>query len=213
MSEPVQGSDAWRQLRCGWIGASKIADVMAKGKSGAPSATRANLMADLICERLTGQPVQSFTSSDMQWGIDNEQGAVDAYEFLNDVEVQTCSFIPHPTIEFTGASPDRLIGTDGLLEVKCFKTANHIDTLLTESIDRRYLLQIQWQLACTQRSWAHFVAYDPRLPATMQLFQKTVPRDERLIAEISVEVRAFIAELNEKTLALQAKYLPQKDAA
>jgi putative phage-type endonuclease len=213
MDGPEQGSEAWHDLRCGWVGASRIADVMAKGKTGGPSASRANFMADLIVARLTGKNPETYQSEEMRWGVENESNAVALYEFRNDVETTKCSFIKHPAIHYAGASPDRLIGDYGVLEVKCFKTSNHIETLMTETIDRRYFLQIQWQLACTQRQWADFIAYDPRLPPSMQLFQKRIFRDEKIIAELTIGVKEFLAELEEKTAALLAKFEPQKETA
>lgn len=170
-------------------------------------------MAELIVARLTGKSVETYQSAEMRYGIEEEPNAVAAYEFMYDVEAQKCSFIKHPTIEFSGASPDRLIGTSGLLEIKCPNTATHIDTLLNGTVDRAYILQMQWQLAVTQRDWCDFASYDGRLPPAMHLYVKRFYRDERLISELTVSVKEFIEELNEKTLALQAKYNLIREAA
>ncbi len=203
---------AWKQLRCGWLGASSIVDVMAKGKNGAPSASRANVMARLITERLTGKPTETFQSKDMERGLLLEDEASNVYAFMNNAELTKPSFIRHPTIEFTGATPDRFVGDEGLLEMKCFNAANHIDTLLNEKIERAYLLQMQWQLAVTQRPWCDFFAYSPDFPPSMRIFQKRIVRDDRIIAEITVEVREFIEELNAKTRQLEQKFNIQRVA-
>ena len=213
MIGPAQNTDAWLQLKCGWIGASRMAELMAQGKGGKPSASRANLMAEKITERLTGISVPRFKSKEMERGIEKEPIAADAFSFLNDIELQTCSFIPHPTILYAGASPDRLIDADGLLEIKNPNSATHIDTLLHDTIDRAYVLQMQWQMACTGRQYCWFVSFDDRLPLHLQLWQKKIPRDERMIAELTVAVREFIDEMNDKTIALQAKYQPKQRAA
>jgi putative phage-type endonuclease len=196
----------WRQLRCAWLGASSIVDIMAKGKNGAPSASRANVMARLITERLSGKPTETFQSKDMSRGLELEDEAANAYAFMNNAELTKPSFIRHPTIEFAGATPDRFVGDEGLLEMKCFNMANHIETLLTEKIERAYLLQMQWQMAVTRRPWCDFMAYSPDFPPSMRIFQKRIPRDERTIAEITVEVREFIGELNDKTILLEKKF-------
>lgn len=200
-----QGSDSWKFIRIGRVTASRVADVIAKTKSG-PSASRANYLAELICERLTGQAQEGFTNAAMQWGVDHEPNARAAYEFMRDVEVQQVGFIHHPSIDMSGASPDGLVGDDGLIEIKCPNTATHVETLLSESIPAKYQTQMLWQMACDPaRQWCDFVSYDPRLPLDMQLFVKRFSRDVQKIAEIEGEVKAFLAELDAKIAALTAK--------
>lgn len=199
----IQGSAEWHAARLGKVTASRVADVMARTKTGW-GASRKNYMADLIAERLTGMPVEQYTNTAMQWGISTEAQARAAYSFHRDAEVAEVGFIDHPVIAMTGASPDGQIGTDGLLELKCPNTATHIDTLLNGGVPEKYLLQMQWQLACTGRQWCDFVSFDPRMPERMRLFAARVPRSEPKIMEIESAVIAFLGEL-EATLAALVK--------
>lgn len=205
MENVIQGSPEWLALRCGRVTASRMADLMAKTKTGY-GASRANYMAELIAERLTGQPTERFTNEAMRWGSDNEPKARMAYEFMTGNDVVEVGFIPHPSIDMTGASPDGLVGDDGMVEIKAPNTSTHIDTLLSGTVPQKYVLQVSWQMACTGRTWADFVSYDPRLPVSMQLFIKRVPRDDALIADMEKEVRAFLTEVDEKVAALTAKF-------
>lgn len=192
-----QRSPEWFQIRAGKVTASRIADLTAKTKSGY-AASRANYMAQLVCERLTGLPQESFTNAAMAWGTDQEPIARAEYEALQGVFVDEMGFASHPTIENAGASPDGLVGADGLIEIKCPNTATHIETLLSDEPDNKYIKQMQWQMACTGRSWCDFVSFDPRMPEDLRLFVKRVERDDSLIAELEKEVREFLAELEEK---------------
>ena len=192
-----QGSEAWFQVRIGKVTASRVADILAKTKSGY-STSRDNYMAQLVCERLTNQKAESFTNAAMQHGTETEPLARAAYEALKDVLVDEVGFVPHPSIEMAGASPDGLVGDDGLLEIKCPNTATHIDTLLNQSVPTKYNTQMQFQMACTGREWCDFVSFDNRLPEELQLFVKRVPRDDVYIKIMEAEIVQFIAELDEK---------------
>jgi putative phage-type endonuclease len=207
-----QGSQEWLQDRCGKVTASRIADLMARTKSGY-SASRANYASQLICERLTGCVAPSFTNAAMIHGTETEPEARRAYEFYIDRDVIQVGFIPHPSIEMAGASPDGLIGDDGLLELKCPNSATHIETLLGGVIPDKYVKQMQFQMACTGRQWCDFASYDNRLPERMRLFVKRVDRDEELIGEIETEVRGFLAEIDETVAQLRARYEQQLEAA
>ena len=195
-----QRSDEWKKLRLGLPTASRMADLMARTKSGY-GASRANLMASLIAERLTGVPAEYYQNAAMQWGTDHEDEAVAAYSFYRNMSVEKVSFVKHPKME-SGASPDVLVGTDGLAEIKCPLTATHIETLLGGTVPEKYVLQMQWQMACTGRQWCDFVSYDPRMPEHLRLFVKRVLRDEKIIAEISSEVFKFLHEMETKLEAL-----------
>ena len=192
-----QRSDAWFEARIGKVTASRVADVIAKTKTGY-SATRDNYMAQLVCERLTGQKGESFTNAAMQWGTETEPLARISYEVAQNVLVDEVGFVPHPTIEMAGASPDGLVNDDGLLEIKCPNTATHIETLLSQTVPGKYNTQMQFQMACTGREWCDFVSFDNRLPAELQLFVKRVPRDNVFIRLIEGEIVQFLAELDDK---------------
>ena len=196
-----QRSDAWFEARIGKVTASRVADVLAKTKTGY-SATRDNYMAQLVCERLTGQKGESFNNAAMQHGTDTEPLARAAYESLKDVLVDEVGFVPHPSIIMAGASPDGLVGDDGLLEIKCPNTATHIETLLSQTVPSKYNTQMQFQLACTGRQWCDFASFDNRLPAELQLFVKRVPRDNMYIRLMEEEIIKFLNELDIKIAQL-----------
>ena len=192
-----QGTDEWFAIRIGKVTASRVADIIAKTKSGY-SASRDNYMAQLICERLTNQKGESFTNAAMQHGTETEPLARAAYEAFTDVLVDEVGFVPHPSIQMAGASPDGLVGDDGLIEIKCPNTATHIETLLSQTVPGKYFTQMQFQLACTGREWCDFVSFDNRLPPELQMFVKRVPRDEVYIRLIEAEIVQFLAELDDK---------------
>jgi len=169
----IQGTDEWFAARCGKVTASRVADVMAKTKSGY-SASRDNYMAQIIAERLTGKPAESYTNAAMQWGIDHEAEARAAYEFYAGHEVTETGFILHPDIQEAGASPDGLVADAGLVEIKCPNTATHIDTLLNRQIPDKYRKQMLWQMECTGRQWCDFVSYDPRMPENLRLYVERI---------------------------------------
>lgn len=211
MSDLIQGSEEWHARRCGRVTASRVADVVAKTKSGW-GASRANYAAELIAERLTGEPAERFTNAAMQWGTDHEPDARAAYEFFRDAAVVEIGFVDHPSIAMTGASPDGLVGEDGLVEIKCPNTATHLDTLLSQTVPAKYVTQMLWQMACTGRKWCDFVSFDPRLPESMSMFVKRVERDDKRIAELETEVAAFLEEISAKIEQLNSLY-GMKEAA
>ena len=200
-----QQSDEWFQARLGKVTASRTADVMAKTKSGY-SASRGNYMAQLICERLTGQAPEQYSNAAMVWGTETEPQARASYEITTGATVFECGLFDHNKVPNFAASPDGLIGDAGLIEIKCPNTATHIETLLGESLEGKYNLQMQTQMACTGRMWCDFISFDPRLPVDMQLFIKRIHRDDALILEIETEVQKFLAELGTKIEALNSKY-------
>jgi hypothetical protein len=195
----------WKAARCGKVTASRVSDIVAKTKSGY-SASRANYMAELICERLTGVPTDGYTSSAMQHGIDTEPQARATYELRTGALVTEVGFVPHNSINDSGASPDGFVGSDGLVEFKCPQTATHIDTVLTETVPAKYVTQMQWQMACTGRQWCDFVSYDPRLPEKMQLFVKRITRDDAFIEHLEKEVAMFLEEMADKLAKLKEKF-------
>lgn len=205
MDEIIQGSPEWFAARLGRVTASRVADVVAKTKTGW-GASRANYMAELIAERLTGEPAEKFSNAAMQWGTEKEPDARAAYEFRTDAEVTQVGFVAHPSIPMAGASPDGMVGDVGLIEIKCPNTATHLDTLLSRAVPGKYVTQMQWQMACAGRQWCDFVSYDPRLPESMRVFVQRVPRDADLIASLEKEVADFLSELDAKLAQLVAAY-------
>lgn len=212
MAEVIQGSPEWHALRIGKVTASRVADVIAKTKSGPAAASRKNYLAELVLERLTGQATESFVNAAMQWGIDTEPQARRAYEFHRNIDVAQVAFVPHQSIADTGASPDGLVGDDGLVEIKCPVPATHMETLQSGSVPSKYVTQMMWQMACTGRQWCDFVSFDPRFPAHMQFFIERVKRDHDLIASLESEVATFLREVDATVHALRSKYEPETEA-
>ena len=200
-----QRTDAWHQARLGKVTASRISDVMAVAKNGV-AATRQNYEAQLIAERLSGQPTPTYNNAAMQWGTDQEPHARSAYSFIVDSDVEEIGFVDHPLIKMSGASPDGLIGSDGLIEIKCPNTATHLRFLETEKIDKRYRYQMNWQMACTGRQWCDFVSYDPRLPDRFGIKILRIMRDDQLIEDIEYEVGEFLAGIDLKIKMLNERY-------
>jgi putative phage-type endonuclease len=202
-NEIIQGSNDWFQIRMGKVTASRVADVIAKTKTGY-STSRDNYMAQLVVERLTFTKQESYTNAAMQWGTDTEPFARAAYEATQGVMVEEVGFVRHPTIEWAGASPDGLVGDDGCIEIKCPNTLTMIETLLSQKVPGKYFTQMQFQLACTRRKWCDYVVFDPRMPAKAQLFVKRVDRDDAYIAEIEAEIVKFLAEVQSQVNQLNA---------
>lgn len=200
-----QGTDEWLKARAGKATASRMSDLLARTKSGW-GASRANYAAELVAERLTGEPAKMFVNDAMRRGTEKEPEARTAYELWAGVNVQEVGFVPHPTIAMSGASPDGLIDADGMIEIKCPNTATHIETLLGEPIADKYMKQVQWQLACTGRAWCDWVSYDDRLPPSMALFVKRIHRDVGMIAVMEPEVIAFLREVEDTVARLRSRY-------
>ncbi len=200
-----QGSPEWFAARCGKVTASKLSDMMARTANGW-GAGRRNYAAELVVERLTGIKSGIYVNPEMQWGLDQEPHARNAYCFLKDVDVAEVGFVDHPSIAMTGASPDGLVDADGLLEIKCPNTSNHINTLLTGDIREKYIFQMQWQIACTDRQWCDFVSFDPRMPADMQFYCKRIARDQKMIDMLGKEIVIFLNEVDTTIARLKGKY-------
>lgn len=190
-----QGSESWFAARLGRVTASRVADVMAKTKSGY-GASRKNYMMELLCQRLTGKREDSFTNAAMQRGTDLEPIARGRYEIENSLFVDEVGLVDHPSIETFAASPDGLVGDIGLLEIKCPNTATHVDFLQSGKIPAKYQTQMTVQMLCTERKWCDFVSFDDRLPEALQYKCKRFELDEARGKEITEAVVLFLAELD-----------------
>ena len=199
-----QRSEKWFAARLGKVTASKVSDVVAKTKSGY-GASRATYMSQLLVERLTGTRTEFYANAAMQWGTDTEPQARAAYEFITNNSVIEEGFIPHPTIEMSGASPDGLVNDDGMLEIKCPNTSTHVQTLLNEKIPKKYVDQMQWQMACAEREWCDFVSFDPRMPEGNDFFCTRLKRDDKRIADLESEVTDFLDELSTQIVKLNER--------
>ena len=199
-----QGSVEWHLSRLGKVTASRVSDVLSKGKSG-ESASRKNYRTELLVQRLTGQPGESFTNAAMEWGTATEPLARIAYEAEMGVFVDQVAFIDHPSIVQFGCSPDGLVDKDGLIEIKCGNTATHIDWMLDGKPPAKHIPQMQCQMAVTGRQWCDFVSFDPRLPDDLQLFVVRLERDQEYIEAMEAEVKKFLSEVDEMFTKLKER--------
>lgn len=200
----IQRSEAWYKARLGSLGASCIHEVVARTKTGY-STSRANRLAALVCERLTGVPESTYQNAAMLHGIETEPEARAAYTFYSNAAVVEVGLVRHPTIAGTHASPDGLVGEDGLLELKCPQPAAHLALLMGGSIPDKYVTQMLWQMVCCERLWCDFVSYSPAFPEDMRLVVRRLPREPRRIAELELEVRGFLDELDKAVAKLTEK--------
>jgi len=194
----VQGTPEWRQQRVGCVTASRIKDVLAQGRGSAKSATRENYLTEKVLESLTGEPVEDDISRfpDVAWGIECEPLGRAAYEAHCGVLVSEVGMILHPRIAQAGASPDGLVRTDGMVQIKCPKTKTHLAYLLAGGVPAEYQPQMQWEMACTGRAWNDFASFDPRLPHDLQLFVARLKRDDAAIAAYESAVEEFLSEVS-----------------
>lgn len=191
-----QRTEDWYQARLGHVTASQMSNVLATIKSG-EAASRANYRIQVITERLVGAPTEdAFVSSAMQRGIDLEPVARSVYEAYRDVDVEECGFVQHPSIKWFGASPDGLIGDDGLIEIKCPNSQQHIQYWCDQKIPSKYQAQMLAQLACTQRKWCDFVSFDNRMPEDMMLLVIRFEPAREEIEKIESEVKRFLSEVD-----------------
>ena len=189
-----QGSPEWFALRAGKVTASRVADILAKTKTG-PSASRQNYLIELAIQRTTGIIQESYTNAAMEWGTQTEPQARVAYEVNTNNFVDQVAFIDHPNIAWFGCSPDGLVSDRGLVEIKCPNSATHWEYFKSKKPPQKYFIQMQAQIAVTGRDWCDFVSFDPRMPDRSQLLVVRVPRDEVFIAEMETEIKKFLSEV------------------
>ena len=200
-----QGSPEWFAQRLGHVTASRMSDVLAKGKSG-EAATRAKYRMQIIAERITGRVSESFSSAAMEWGTEQEPFARMRYAAATGRIVDEAEFCFHPTIKWLGASPDGVIsGVSGLIEIKCPNTQTHLGYRLDNKPPAAYINQMQCQMWVTGADWCDFVSYDPRVPEHLQLFVSRLQRDNDLIAKMEIETIKFLSEVDDAINQLERK--------
>lgn len=200
----IQGSAEWLSARAGNCTGSHIYDACAKGKTDKYYQARADYMNELLIERLTGQAAQHFVSDPMQWGTMYEGEARAVYETQKGTLVTECAYFPHPTIAHSGASPDGLVGADGVIEIKCPTTGVHLETILSGEIPERHTYQMAWEIESAGRQWCDFVSYDPRLPGNLSFFCARYTPEPEFLEYLRVEVIKFLAELDELEARVRA---------
>ena len=192
-----QLTEEWFNARLGKVTASKVFEIMSKTKTGY-GAGRKKYLADLICQRITGKREESYTNASMKRGTDLEPVARFAYEVATGNYVTEVGLIDHQTISGFAASPDGLVGDDGLIEIKCPNTATHLDFLESGIPDGKYQWQMLCQMACAKRNWCDFVSYDDRTGAGLDIKIVRFHRDDTRIAAMEQEVSLFLDELDAK---------------
>ncbi|WP_273782699.1 lambda exonuclease family protein [Bartonella sp. ML69XJBT] len=203
-----QRTAEWFQARLGKVTASNIYNILSKTAKGTPTSKYEDYKIKLMTERLTGEISQSYITPAMQWGIEHEEEALKEYAFIYDTQITQCGFIQHPTIQMAGASPDGLIDKDGLIEIKCPQSSNHLRFFMDNEIKPEYLAQMQFQMACTGRKWCDFISYDPRFTGNSSLFRmkiKRIHRDDKQIEQINQAVESFLAEIEQEIQRISTK--------
>jgi len=208
MSDIIQGTPEWLQLRLGHVTASRVADIMAKTKTG-PSASRQNYLIELAIQRVTGVVEESYKNEAMIRGTEEEPKARQAYELLTETFVEELPFVKHKIIEWFGCSPDGIIknndGTYNLLEIKNPNSATHWSYIKEGEPPTKYKIQMMAQMACTGAQWCDFFSYDSRMPEGSRHFLKRMMRDNKFIEEMEKEVKTFLDEVAEEVRLMEAR--------
>lgn len=190
---PFQGDGNWWNERLGKLTGSRMAAAMNFLKSGKESSERENLRYEIVAERISNTFADKYMTSDMQWGIDQEAAAKEAFETRTGLIVTDVGFIDHPRIAFCGVSPDGFVSDGCLIEVKCPKTKTHMKYVANQVIPAEYKPQMALQAACTGKDvW--FVSYDPRMGEGKDLFIKKYKPTPEEIAEVEAAAEKFLAE-------------------
>lgn len=197
-----QGTDEWKRLRLGYVSASNLDAVMAKGKAGAESITREKYKTRLAIERLTGEIGESYSNSSMEWGVETEEKAAMAYEVSCETLLDKTGFWKHPTLPWVGCSPDRLVDQDGLVEIKCPDSHTHVKYWRSKQVPTEYVKQVQGQIWVMEREWCDFVSFDPRMPEKSRLLIVRAYRDEELIKAMQEETEKFLEEVDKLIIEL-----------
>lgn len=187
-----QGTDEWLQARLGLVTASNFKFATSDGIGGADSKTKFSYLCALLSERTTGNLVKRYHNEAMEWGTHNEPAARSTYTLETGSEVTQVGFVKNG--EHVGASPDGLVGDDGMIQIKCQESHNHIANLLKQKCPTVHLKQIQGELWCCGRLWSDFVSFDPRNPFK-DIFIFRVHRDEEFIRKLAEGVNEFVVEL------------------
>lgn len=204
-----QRTHAWLMQRVGKATGSRFKDVMARlkpkkeGQRGEPAQARKDYLAELVVERLTGEPVQRYVNAAMQWGTDMEPRAREAYVERTGAEVDEIGFVLHPTL-LCGVSPDGIVDLEGLIEIKCPSSATHIETWQS-GMDPMHAAQCQGAMWLCNAPWLDFVSYDPRFPAPLQLYIQRIQRDQAYIDRLEAEVSLFLTEVDQTVQNLMEK--------
>jgi len=202
--ELVQGSDEWFAVRMGKITASKLSDLMKQTKYG-ESTYKTRLRMELAIERITGKSASpNFMNQAMHDGVEREPDARSLFEAVTGKEVALCGSFDHPEIVNTSASPDGLLrGENAVLEIKCPTHVTHAKNLMSETMPKNYIYQVQWQIACTESDYAYFASYHPDYPTDLRLKWVKVERDDSVIKSLEEAVRQFDIEIEDLIIKIK----------
>jgi len=177
MENNIQGSDEWLEDRKGKLTASNAQAISANGKG------LETYVYTLLSEKYSSNN-EKYTNEDMERGNELEAMARKLYELEKDVEIKEVGFIEMD--EFSGASPDGLIGEDGLVEIKSPNDKNHFFIVSTEKIETKYIWQMQMQMLVTDRKWCDFVSFNPNFEKDLVIIR--VERDEKKIEKLKIGI-------------------------
>ena len=202
--ELIQGSEEWFASRVGKITASRLGDIMRKTKWG-ESTYKAKVRLELAIERITGKPASSVVMNQaMRDGVEREPDARTLFEAITNKEVAEVGSFDHPNIVNTAASPDGLIrGENACLEIKCPTHATHAKNLMSDTMPKNYVYQVQWQIACTESDFAYFASYHPDFPKDLRLKWVRVEKDDSIIKSLEEAVRQFDIEIEDLIIKIQ----------
>jgi predicted phage-related endonuclease len=196
-----QGSADWLAVRCGAVTASRFKDVLARDRSGKGyGKTRMTYLYTIAGEILTGQPADHFSNSDMLRGQVMEEEARDYYALRTGNDFERIGFA-RATIGgvHVGASPDALIGDDGLLEIKTRAPHLQLAVYADGVVPDEHIAQVQGQLWITGRAWCDYLSYWPGLPPLLV----RVKRDDAYIATLAAEVEQFALDVSNLVAGLR----------
>ena len=203
-TEVIQGSEEWFAVRMGKITASRLGDIMRKTKWG-ESTYKSKVRLELAIERLTGKSASSVVMNKAMYdGVEREPDARLLFEAVTGKEVALCGSFDHPEIVNTSASPDGLIrGENAVLEIKCPTHSTHAKNLMSETMPKNYIYQVQWQIACTESDYAYFASYHPDFPPELRLKWVRVERDDSVLESLNEEIRAFDASIEDMIVKIK----------
>jgi len=194
-----KNSPEWLILRTGKPTASEFSRILTP--EGKPSKQAEAYMHSILAELMVGHPITGPETEWMQRGRELEDSAVAAWEFAGGIETEPGNFWTTDD-ETVGATPDRLIGADGILEIKIPKESTQIKYLLTGSTESEYRCQLQGQLWVCDRNYVDIVSHHPEMPEAIVKVQ----RDERFISLLKAAVGAFVETLQQARFALEQKF-------
>jgi putative phage-type endonuclease len=208
----IQGSDEWKQARCGKLTASRVHDIL-PGKRGGYLKPREDLFYELLAERISEEPKEHYINSAMQWGMEKEPLARAVYESVTGKVVTEVGFINHPTIRNFGCSPDGILPDgEGGVEIKCPTRETHIRLLAGGEMNPKYYTQIQICMWVTGRVYWDFFNYDPRMPYEYSYVLRRIERSNNYIEHLDHEVRKFLNELSYKEKQVRFEHEDSMDS-